>query len=348
MALALRSRLIDALDRAGVVEVALRARRYVRMPLFPVVTYHRVGDPRRVAADIDEGVVDVTEEGFARQLALLARHFTLVGVDDVRRQLAHGVPLPKNAAMITFDDGYRECKDVVVPMLRRYGAKAVFFISTDHTTNRRVFWWDRVAWLVKRSKKARAEVTYPAPASYDLSGDRGRVIGRMLDVVKETHALDVERYLEELGRALDVAWTREVESELAERLLLTWDELRELRRAGMDVQSHTRTHRVLQTLTPEDLREELAGSRRVLEAELGEEVRAIAYPVGFPVVDKPDIARAIYEAGYELGFSSTGGTARLGSGFDPLDIQRLWADPDFSHAYFRTSLAFPRLTTFRR
>jgi peptidoglycan/xylan/chitin deacetylase (PgdA/CDA1 family) len=347
MPLALRSRIVVTLDRAGLVDLALRARRWVRMPLLPIVTYHRVGDPRAIAADVDEGVVDVTEESFARQLALLVERFRLVGVDDVRRMVMRGEPLPKNAAMITFDDGYRECKDVVLRMLRRHGAKAVFFISTDHTTRRRVFWWDRVAWLVKRSAKTRVEVTYPEPAIYDLS-DRGRVIAKMLDVIKETRALDVERYLDELAKALDVAWTRDVEAALAERLLLTWDELRELRRAGMDVQSHTRTHRVLQTLTPEELRDELAGSRRDLETELGEEIRAVAYPVGFPIVDRPDIARAIYEAGYELGFSSTGGTARLGRDFDPLDIQRLWADPDFSPAWFRASIAFPRLTTFRR
>ena len=29
--------------------------------------------------------------------------------------------------------------------------KAVFFIATDYITNRRVFWWDRVNYLIKSS-----------------------------------------------------------------------------------------------------------------------------------------------------------------------------------------------------
>ncbi len=82
---------------------------------------------------------------------------------------------------------------------------------------------------------------------------------------------------------------------------MTWDHVRELKQGGMDVQSHTRTHRVLQTLSERELSDELTGSRSDLERELGERPRALAYPVGNPPLDSSPIRKALEQAGYEIG-----------------------------------------------
>jgi peptidoglycan/xylan/chitin deacetylase (PgdA/CDA1 family) len=116
----------------------------------------------------------------------------------------------------------------------------------------------------------------------------------------------------------------------------------------MDVASHTRTHRVLQTLPADDLREELVGSRRILEEQLGEEVRAIAYPVSLSAGDHDDIFAAVGSAGYDLGFSTSCGLGPLGEKTNPLDIQRIWVDPNLPHSYFRAAIAVPHLTYRRR
>jgi hypothetical protein len=46
----------------------------------------------------------------------------------------------------------------------------------------------------------------------------------------------------------------------------------------MDIESHTRSHRVLETLDREELHDELVGSRRDLEVRIGRPVRAISIP----------------------------------------------------------------------
>jgi len=344
----LRRRLINVLDGIGVLEAAMVVRKHVRLPYLPIVTYHRLGVPGRDARELDETVVDATKESFEEQVALLMRRFTLLGVEDLRRHFLENRPLPKNPALITFDDGYRACHDIALPILKRAGAKAVFFISTDHTTDRKAFWWDRVNYLVKRSTKTRAELDYPIHAVHDLTGDRTEVVQQILDVIKETFALDVERYLQELGAALGVPWGPEDDRRITDEVLMTWDQVRELHRQGMDVESHTRTHRVLTTLPPADLREELVGSRRVLEEKLDAEVRAIAYPVSLSVENHDDILDAVKSAGYDIGFSTSCGLGPLGPKTNPLDIQRIWVDPNLPHSYFRAALAVPHLTYVRR
>jgi peptidoglycan/xylan/chitin deacetylase (PgdA/CDA1 family) len=64
-------------------------------------------------------------------------------------------------------------------------------------------------------------------------------------------------------------------------VFMTWDQVREVQQAGMTIGSHTRTHQYLNRITdPRQLRDEVAGSRTVLERQLGVPVTLLAYPFG--------------------------------------------------------------------
>jgi peptidoglycan/xylan/chitin deacetylase (PgdA/CDA1 family) len=76
---------------------------------------------------------------------------------------------------------------------------------------------------------------------------------------------------------------------------MSWDDLRFLAAQGWEIGSHTRTHPHLTGLGDEDLDQELVGSRRECEANLGTPCRTLAYPYGD--VD-PRIAEATAAAGY--------------------------------------------------
>jgi peptidoglycan/xylan/chitin deacetylase (PgdA/CDA1 family) len=60
----------------------------------------------------------------------------------------------------------------------------------------------------------------------------------------------------------------------------SWDQLRAMQAAGMEIGSHTRTHPFLSELQHEALTAELAGSRAEIERQLGREVRCLALPGG--------------------------------------------------------------------
>lgn len=61
---------------------------------------------------------------------------------------------------------------------------------------------------------------------------------------------------------------------------MSWEQLRELCRNGMEVQSHTVNHRPLQTLSRDEIRQELLGSKTRLEQELHKPVTAVSFPHG--------------------------------------------------------------------
>ena len=268
-----RQRLASLLHQTGVMRAALALRSSVPSPWLSVLTYHRFPNPS--GNDLfDDEVVDVTPACFERQIVALQRHFTLVGSDELCA-FAAGRPLPPNAVAITFDDGYLDNYEIALPILRRHGAKAVFFLSTGCIGERRMYWWDRVAYIVKRTGRTTLKLNYPFAVEISLT-DRPTALERILRLMKTHPALDLERFLDELAHSAEVAWSQKLERTFAERLLMTWDHVRELRRAGMDVESHTRTHRVLDTLPPAELHDELAGSRADLEREVGAPARALA------------------------------------------------------------------------
>jgi peptidoglycan/xylan/chitin deacetylase (PgdA/CDA1 family) len=177
----------------------------------------------------------------------------------------------------------------------------------------------------------------------------------LTDLIKNTSSLDVEQFLGGLCAALDVEWSRDIEARHAENVVMTWDQVRAVARAGMDVESHTRRHRVLQTLSNDDLRDELAGSRADLEQQLGRPVRAIAYPVGRRIAHHARIREAIAAAGYRIGLSNASGATRIWPRpirelmpADPFDVKRLSTDRSMSDAMWLAQVAVPRLAYIGR
>lgn len=99
---------------------------------------------------------------------------------------------------------------------------------------------------------------------------------------------------------------------------LAWFELRELERRGVEIGSHTVSHRDLRALSDRELTHELVASRRTLERRLHHPVPWLAYPFGGHDERVIDAAR---RAGYLVAVTTVGGTRQDGT--NPLQLRRL-------------------------
>jgi peptidoglycan/xylan/chitin deacetylase (PgdA/CDA1 family) len=333
------------LHRAGALAAMLKLRRYAPGPsTVSILTYHHIAD-EDTAYPYDAGVADATPQQFRQQMEMLARYGTPIGVDELIRAL-EGAPLPKNPVMVTFDDGYRSCHDAALPILRALGMRATFFVATGYLNERKLYWWERIALCLSQSRVPTAIITYPK--TVEVSSRQPLSHRVLLNMIKDTPNLDVERFMNELCAAFGVEWNAEIEATHAGNLIMSWDHVRALSRAGMDVESHSRWHRVLQTLDDGLLRDELEGSKSDLEVQLGRPCRAIAYPVGRRISHVARIRNAVKAAGYRIGMSNASGATRIWPGSlgevmpcDPFDIRRLSTDRDMSEAMFFAQVAMP-------
>lgn len=307
-----------------------------------VLTYHSIAEAAKPG--FDDGVVDATPSQFEAQLQYVSERFSVIRMQQLIEHLETGAALPRNPLLISFDDGYTTCFTDALPALQRHGLSATFFIATDFVDRRRLYWWDRINYLLHHAKNDQLTLRYPE--ALDLPAN-GASVKTLIKLVKQTHGLDVDRFLTELTAAAGVDWDDATERALADDVIMTWDQVRALRDAGMDVQSHTRSHRVLQTLPEDQLAEELTGSREILERELDQPVRAVAYPVGREIAHIPQIRNAVRDAGYAVGFSNATGVNYRMSRIDPFGVRRLAVDRDASHEMFCGSLVVPPLAFTR-
>jgi peptidoglycan/xylan/chitin deacetylase (PgdA/CDA1 family) len=108
----------------------------------------------------------------------------------------------------------------------------------------------------------------------------------------------------------------------------TWQQLRELAAAGVEIGAHTRTHADLGTdLSDHEIMDELVGSKRDLERELGCSIRYFAFPYGQRKNLSGNAFRIAFNAGFEGVCSAYGGYNFPGD--DAFHLRRFHADKQF-------------------
>lgn len=122
---------------------------------------------------------------------------------------------------------------------------------------------------------------------------------------------------------------------------ISWQQLAEMRDAGVDIQSHTVSHSSLNAKKGKNeeqytawLKNELAGSKEILEKNLGIQVKAIAYPYG---LHNDAVREEVKEAGYDAAFTVYG--QRIGHSADPTMIGR-YAIESTKPKVFETAASF--------
>jgi peptidoglycan/xylan/chitin deacetylase (PgdA/CDA1 family) len=117
------------------------------------------------------------------------------------------------------------------------------------------------------------------------------------------------------------------------RVMLTWDEVREMHALGMTIGSHTITHPNLPNAGLAAAREEIVGARRRLEHEIGAAVTMFSYPNGG--ADRyftPELKELVREAGYAA--ASTSRNAFAGPGSDLFALERIEVEEELHDLAF--------------
>jgi peptidoglycan/xylan/chitin deacetylase (PgdA/CDA1 family) len=102
-----------------------------------ILSFHKIGEPPSGGMNT---WFYTPEETFARQLVYLRTNgWEVIDQSRFLRGLEDPEGLPHCCALITFDDGYRSMRTVVLPLLRRFGFPAILFVPTDYIGGRNTF-----------------------------------------------------------------------------------------------------------------------------------------------------------------------------------------------------------------
>lgn len=294
-----------------------------------ILMYHRVLDDINADTVFTQPGMAVSTAVFERQMSFLKETFSVLPLIDLADYVKSHGRYPGGAAVITFDDGWRDNYTNAFPVLSSHGLPATVFVTTDYVGTTRPFWFLMVKWLLTESNIG-AEKTIAVVTDVCRSqSSTGEPSQRLLDLMKNP-APNADGIIEELklfdpGTLNDIIERIMRESDLPEdywekiRPMMSWDEALEMSDRGIEIGSHGCSHKILTHLPDEEVKHELTSSKVKLEHILGKPVRSFSYPNG----DHDEfIKTAVILSGYACAVT-TKGSPETTAKPDPFALKRL-------------------------
>lgn len=254
--------------------------------------FHRVSPERDLLWD------PMDPKLFDRCIKYISNHFDVLLIEEMmdnKDLLING-----KYATISFDDGYLDNIEFAAEILSKYNVKSSFYVVTDCIDNNSVTWTHVIEHLFQNTKKDKIDL--------DLDFIPEQLKRSKLNNIsaKLEYANKIKPYLKEVSHEKRNILLELIQEELDDvelpRLMMSWNDLRELSNFGHYIGSHTVTHAMLGTMTNDDeIRYELEKSGERILAELGYFPKTISYPVGSYSEQVKEISRTV---GYEIGLAT--------------------------------------------
>ena len=321
------------LKKALIDSGGLRAASRVASPGAVILMYHSITeDPALTAWSIG---VSQPRAAFEAHIRALAERFNPVSIDDVTDFASGGRRLPKKSVAVTFDDGFADNYDVVLPILTRYSVPATFYLLAGAVETGNPPWYCRIRHAIGTTRLSEWTDSESGVVR-KIQGDSSREIALNVafGIGAGKSGSAQEQWVSDMEKSLDVDPLQQ-----ESRFMMTWDQARALKQAGHTIGAHTLTHPNLAHVSTSEARSEIAGSKTAIEKSLGEPVQHFSYP--HPALD-PEWNAATVEITREIGFRSAVVTAsgRVRPGDDPLELRRIYAAAEFDQWLWNLECTF--------
>jgi peptidoglycan/xylan/chitin deacetylase (PgdA/CDA1 family) len=260
-----------------------------------IVMYHYVRD---LAASRYPRIKALTVEGFRRQLDFIQSRYVPISAEELLDAVASPHRrVPDNAVLLTFDDGYSDHHQNVLPLLQERGIKACFFPMAKAILEHRVLDVNKIQFILaavphvwplldevfEALEEFRQEYSLKSREAYLMSiTETHRYDPREVTIFKRLLQRELpEPVRNELVRRLFAQHVTSDEAGFANELYMSLDQLRELHQEGMHIGSHGYSHAWLNNLSPEAQQTEVDLSLGFLrQAGIPLDAWTICYPYG--------------------------------------------------------------------
>jgi peptidoglycan/xylan/chitin deacetylase (PgdA/CDA1 family) len=317
----LKATIFRSLEVLGILALWERSAKGV-----PVLAYHGVTLGKDEGALGNRRRLHVPARRFEEHLRFLTSRWHPIRLSELRAHLVDGRTIPKRSVVITFDDGYRNVLSVALPILRRFSVPATLFVLTAERPSR--LWMDRLESALEKTELKEFHWD-GAHIPLDSAKARARAVATLAAPLQSLGP-ERESKLQEILQGLQVV----VSPPDDDRDLLTWEEVRTVRGAGLEIGSHADAHEPLTSAPPEAVHERLLQSRTRLEAELGSGPYPLAYPYGSWT---PAVRASAESAGFSCALTTDAGLNRPDT--DPFLLRRHLVGADDDRPRLRASLS---------
>lgn len=278
----------------------------------------------RVLPEPDPIFPDETDaKRFDEILGWITQWFNVIPLEEAVSRLRSN-SLPPRAAAITFDDGYEDNFSIAMPLLKKHGISATFFIATGFLNGGRM-WNDSVIEAIRRTAKPSLDLTSIGLDKTPVASlqEKRAAIATIIGALKYDQFDTRRTKTESIGQLAGI--------KLPTDLMMTTDQVQQMHTQGMQIGAHTVNHPILAKIDLKTAENEILESKLFLEDLLKEPIKLFAYPNGRPGQDYlAEHAALTHKLGFTAAVSTSWGIANAET--DPFNLPRFtpWDKGQFS------------------
>lgn len=283
-----------------------------------ILRYHSVKDKPGDHDDfLSPGIVHSKDE-FYNQMELVSNRYDPISVDDLDNFFYKNKELPKNPALVTFDDGYADNIEIAVPILNRFGIRACFYITVDPVEKCSAPWYVRLRygfWNTTINNWYNSTIKRYFPLS--SREERELAFFSSCHICATLSGTAQESFVNSTLEILKID-----DSSVYNNFMMTWDQVRALIDSGHDVGSHTLTHPNLVYIDEHDAANEVVRSKEILQNKLSVEIKHFSFPN--PALEpncNNNLANLLKKAGYTTAVTCNIGSVEANN--NPLLLSRM-------------------------
>ncbi len=224
---------------------------------------------------------------FERELDFYLKYFKPVGM----KEIVNG-NYPDNAFHLSFDDGLRECYDVIAPVLLRKGIPATFFVNPGFVDNKALFHKYRASIVLSKLNNFAVEKVALITGSKSFS----RTEFLKTTILNE----DLICYL---AQKLEINFD---EFLVTQQPYLTTEQIFELKNSGFSIGAHSFSHPEFWKIDTAQQTEEISKSLDWLTSTIHPEIKSFAFPFTDSGVPQQVFDNMFNDFGCDISFGTAG------------------------------------------
>jgi peptidoglycan/xylan/chitin deacetylase (PgdA/CDA1 family) len=277
---------------------------------------------------------------FTADVEFLLKHFEPISLLDIVDVLEGIRTVRRPCFHLTFDDGFTEMYDVVVPILERAGVSATFFLNTAFLDGGGLAHHNGISILLDRLESPRAKLSDAAVRSIESVLLEAQVKGSTLRERLLSLRYGQSTIVYRIAEILDV----DIADYIRERQpYLTSEQIRTLLDRGFTIGGHSYDHPLYSDLSLDQQLAQTQKSMDFLRRRFNVSPKAFAFPHNDDGVEEEFFSNVFTERILDVTF----GTAGLVGHFHPRNIERVRMEKTSAPAGQILAGQFARATYFR-
>lgn len=207
---------------------------------------------------------------------VLSEGYEIISLDELYERQKNGNKSKKPYAVFTADDGYKDNRDIALPVLKKYNVPLAIYVVSDYSNHQGELWWFALEGIIKKSSSVQNPYNKGEVLETITTEQKYRAFDKIYWPMRKSNQQEQRAIIREMSKAHDY----DIDA-LSKELVMTWEELRELNKEPLiTLAAHTKSHYAIARLSEDEAVEEIQTGMEIMEKELGEKATHFSFPYG--------------------------------------------------------------------